>query len=150
MNKTIQLNKLAFTFFMLCLAAMSFGQQGFQKVMAEKVLIKSFNLHGNDIVSLDLGEPIEVQTWSRSTVRVQMTISLENGTETILKSLVQAGKYNLKWSVEDGVYTIFGSELGKKIEVGGTPILEKVSFMVYAPEGVLVLLPDGVEQVESL
>ncbi len=150
MNKTIHLNKIAVSFLMLLIAVMSFGQQNLQKNSAEKVLIKSFNLHGNDIVSLDLGEPIEIQTWSKTTVRVQMNIALENGTKTILKSLVQAGKYNLKSTLEDGVYYISGPAVRKQIEVGGKLLLEKVSFTVFVPENVLVQLPEGSELSESL
>ncbi|MCB0651729.1 MAG: hypothetical protein KDC85_10675 [Saprospiraceae bacterium] len=150
MNTSTLFNNFALTFLLLPLAIMSFGQQGFQKETAEKVLIKSFNLQGNEIVSLNLGEPIEVKTWDKSTVRIQMSVSLENGTESILKSLVQAGKYNLKYSVEDEIYTIYGTDLRKQIEVGGTPLLENVSILVYAPENVLVLLPEGTEQKDSL
>lgn len=146
MNTTIQFNKFAFTILLLAFSVMSFGQKG----MAEKVLIKSFNLQGNEIVSLDLGEPIEVQTWSKSTVRIQMNISLKNGTDVILKSLVQLGKYNLKSMIEEEIFYINGADLRKQIEVGGTPLLESISIKVFVPENVLVLAPDGSEWNESL
>jgi hypothetical protein len=129
---------------------MCFGQVGSQKGMAEKVLVKSFNLQGNEIVSLDLGEPVEVQKWDKGTVRIQMNISLKNGTNIILKSLVRLGKYNLKSKVEDGIFYINGPELRKQIEVGGVPLLESVSIKVFVPENVLILGPDGSEWNESL
>ena len=142
--------RIALTFLLVPLTLFSFGQQGNNRVMAEKVLVKSFNLHGNDIVSLNLGEPVDVQTWSKNTVRVEMKISLNNGTESTLKSLVQAGKYNLKYQEEDGVYVIYGPELRKQYEVGNALLLENVSITVFVPENVLVMLPEGNDEPESL
>ncbi len=107
MNNSTLIKKIAFTFLLLPLTLICFGQPGSVNAMAEKVLVKSFNLQGNDIVSINLGEPIDVHTWSKSTVRVQLNITLDNGTETTLKSLVQTGKYNLKYTVEDGVFVIY-------------------------------------------
>lgn len=150
MNRTIHLNKIASVFLLLIFAVAGFAQPAFQKYPAEKVLIKSFNLQGNDVVSINLGEPIEIQTWSKTTVRVQMDIALENGSKTILKSLVQAGKYNLKYTIEDGIYVIYGPDVRKQIEVGGKPLIEKVSFTVFVPENVYVQQPEGDEVNESL
>ncbi len=150
MNNSTHFFRIALTFLLLPLTILSFGQQGNQNVMAEKVLVKSFNLYGNDVVSLDLGEPVTVQTWSKSTVRIQMNIALENGTETTLKSLVQAGKYNLKFQIDDGVYVIYGPELRKQYEVGNALLSEKVSVTVFVPENVLVLTPNGDDEPESL
>ncbi|KAA3639360.1 MAG: hypothetical protein DWQ02_03840 [Bacteroidetes bacterium] len=150
MNNSTHFFRIALTFLLLPLTILSFGQQGNVNVMAEKVLVKSFNLHTTEVVSLELGEPIDVQTWSKSTVRIQLNIALANGTETTLKSLVQSGKYNLKYRIEDGVYVIYGPDLRKQYEVGNALLKENVSVTVFVPENVLVLMPEGTNEPESL
>lgn len=138
MRKTIY-KKFTATFFLLSFALFVFAQQNIHSTrMAEKVLTKSFNLQGNQTVSLELGSTVEVQTWSKNIVRIQMTISLENSTNSTLKSLVQAGKYHLKSSATDGVYTIYGKDMWKQIEVGGNPLKENLSFVVYVPQNIKV------------
>jgi hypothetical protein len=150
MNNSTLIKKFALTFLLLPLTLFSFGQPGNVNAMAEKVLVKSFNLQGNDIVSIDLGEPIDVQTWSKNTVRVQLNITLGNGTESTLKSLVQSGKYNLKYQVEDGVFVINSPDLRKPIAVGNAMLSENISVTVFVPQNVLVLLKDSNDLPESL
>ena len=85
-------------FLLLCATTITFAQQ------AEKTLVKSFNLQGNQVVIVDLEGPVEFKTWSNTTMRVQMDVQLGNGTEAMLKSLVKAGRYNLNTTViEEGL-----------------------------------------------
>ena len=107
---------------------------------AEKILVKSFNLQGKETVELNLDGPIEVKTWKNDILRVQMSVGLPNGTTTVLKSLVQVGRYNLKSAIEEEVYSIFLPALEKAVKVRGTLLEEQISFLVYAPEYVEVKL----------
>ncbi|NUN99644.1 MAG: hypothetical protein HUU01_03400 [Saprospiraceae bacterium] len=106
----------------------------------EKVLVKSFNLQGSQAVLLELDAPTEVKTWKNDLLRVQMTITLSNGSESMLKSLIEVGRYNLKSEVIDGKFKVFAPALAKEVKIGGKTLDEHVSIVVFGPEGVQVKL----------
>ncbi len=125
------------TIFLLCTAFFVNGQQ------AERILVKSFNLEGNQVVLLDLPGNVEVQPWNSDILRIQMTISLETGSDAMLKSLIQAGRYNLKSHVDDNTFNVTNSEMDKQIIFRGKELAEQLTYVVYAPENVLVKLKDN-------
>jgi hypothetical protein len=115
---------------LLLAAQFSFGQ-------AEKTLVKAFNLMDNPVVLLDLEGNVEVQQWKQPQLRIQMTISLQNGTEVVLKSLVQAGRYNLNSEDTGTALKIYAPGLEKPVLMrNGQDLIEKISYIVYAPENV--------------
>jgi len=105
---------------------------------AEKTLIKSFNLQGNDVVDLDLGTNVEVKQWNASTVRIEMIVSLDNGSETMLKSLIKAGRYNPKSDQTSTGFKVTMPGLERALMVRGQPLRDNVSYIVSVPSGVLV------------
>ena len=92
----------------LCFSSFTFGQS------AEKTLVKSFNLKGQEIILLDLKGKVEVKEWKGEIMRVQMNIAIANGSNSMLKSLITAGRYNLRSKVENDGMTIFAPGNGKK------------------------------------
>lgn len=109
---------------------------------AEKTLVKAFNLQGHQLVEVKMDGPVEVRTWKETTLRVQMNVKLENGSEALLKSLVQIGRYNMKSNTAEGGFQIFAPNLEREVKIGGELIQENYSFVIYAPEGVQVKLPN--------
>lgn len=120
------------TMLMLLMTTISFGQN------AEKILVKAFNLQGNNAVVLNLDGNTEVETWNENYVRVQMTIGLENGSEGMLKSLIKVGRYNLTGTDGAKGFEITMPNIAKKVSVGGQELTEKFSYIVYAPQKVTV------------
>ena len=110
---------------------------------AERTLVKSFNLKGNDSVVLDLKGEVDVQQWNSDLVRIQINIHLENGNDAVLKSLIFAGRYNLKGSDEATGYVIKSPGLMKEVTLKGNLLKERLSYTVFAPEDVLVQLSDS-------
>lgn len=119
-------------FSLLIVTSVLFGQE------VEKTLVKSFNLQGNQVVVLDLEGVVEVKTWSNDIMRVQMTISQKNTSEAILKSLVKAGRYNLKSVVEHDALKVTAPDIQREVKIGGKLLEDTVSYVVFAPENVLV------------
>lgn len=105
---------------------------------AEKTLVKTFNLHGNNVVKLDVNGPVDVRTWNSSTMRVQMTISSENGSNALLKSLVQSGRYNLRSTQGEEGLVVNAPAFKREVKLGETLIQENLSFVIYAPENTSV------------
>ncbi len=120
------------TLLMLLMTTISFGQN------AEKILVKAFNLQGNNAVVLNLDGNSEVETWNENYVRVQMTIGIENGSEGMLKSLIKVGRYNLKGTASASGFEITMPNIAKKVTVGGQELNETFSYVVYAPKNVSV------------
>jgi len=107
---------------------------------AEKSLVKSFSLLGNQTLVIDLDGPVEVQTWSSKNVRVQMDIELMNRPVTFLKGMIIAGRYNLKSSQTEEGLLINAPGMEREVKLKGDPLQEKLAFVVYAPEDVQVIM----------
>ncbi len=123
---------------LLLVATISYSQ-----TQIEKTLVKSFNLQGEDVVLLDLDGEVEVKEWDNKIMRVQMTINLEGGTNSMLKSLVQVGRYNLKSMIENEEFKVYAPAMNKEIKVRGKVLKENIVFTVFAPENVTVKMTGG-------
>lgn len=110
---------------------------------AEKILVKSFNLKGMNIVTLDLPGEVEVQQWNNSIMRIQMTVGIENVKEATLKSLVKVGRYNLQSKEGEEEYTVSAPNMNRTVKIGGQELKENISYIVYAPEEVMIKLADS-------
>jgi len=101
---------------------------------AEKVFVKSFNVKNFQTVTLDVDGDVELKTWNEDQMRITMTINLQEGSETLLKSLVKAGRYNIEAQENEGELKISAPGLDKQVMLrNGTNIGEQVSFVVFAP-----------------
>ena len=103
----------------------------------EKTLVKSFNLKGSQEITLNLEGDIDVQERVGEIVRVQMTIGVA-GSEAMLKSLITAGRYNLKMQDTENGPLIDSPGLQREITVRGSKLVETISYVVYVPENVTV------------
>jgi len=106
----------------------------------EKVLVKSFNLQGQQTVVMAVGGNVEVKEWSNDIMRIQMNIELTNGTNSMLKSLIQAKRYSLKANKDGDAMVINMPSLEKKVKISGKELTEKISYTVFAPADVQVKL----------
>lgn len=110
----------------------------------EKVLVKSFNLQGAQEVVLKTTGGVTVQTWEQDILRIQMTIGLDQGgSDAMLKSLLQAGRYNLRAELVEGRLVIDNPGLERDVLRNGQPLAERISFVVFAPENLRVEVADG-------
>ena len=108
----------------------------------ETTFVKSFNLQNNNEVVLDLEGDVSVEEWNNSIMRIQMTVTLENGSSSMLKSLVQTGRYNLKSIEKEDFLKVYAPGLQREMRVKGKNLIEKISYTIYAPSGVLVRQSD--------
>lgn len=131
--KTIGSFILLISMFLLTTSSTLLGQ-------TEKTLVKSFNLEGNQFVQLNLDGNVEVKEWSKNLMQVQIKVGIENGTEAMLKSLVQAGRYNLKSDDSTGEFKVTAPGLNRKVTVRGQELAENISYTIFAPENVNIRL----------
>ena len=119
------------SFFSLILIVPQFGQS------TERTLVKSFNVKDVETIHFNIEGDVEVKTWSKDLMRIEMKISLENGTDRLLKSMVVANRFNLDSEMSEGEMTIFASSLENRITIGGKEIQEKITYTVNVPESIL-------------
>ncbi len=124
------------TFILVLFSVSVFAQQ------AEKTLVKSFNIDATQEVTLDLPGTVEVKHWNNKVMRIQMTISIENGSDPMLKSLVSAGRYNINAVTENGEYRVEAPNMAREIKLKGQPLKEKIAYTVFTPERISVTLAD--------
>lgn len=104
----------------------------------EKTFVRSFNLQGAQEAVLQIEGPVDVQTWSQSITRIQMTVGIERGSESMLRSLAQAGRYNLKGQLDNDQYFISVPGLEREVLVNGQALAENISYVIFVPEGVRI------------
>jgi len=116
----------------------------------EKTLVKSFNLKGSDVVYMEVTGDVDVQQWDKKFMRIQMTISLENSNERILKSLVGARRYGLKAKFADHEMTVFAPALNKDVKIKGVKLKEKIGYTVFVPKNVTVTIKNEAISVSEM
>ena len=119
---------------LLMTASITFGQQ------AEKVLIKSFNTNGQQVLQFDLPGTAEIKAWDNPTVRVQMTIQLASGNHGMLSELIKAGRYNLSSEVTADRFRVTAPNATLKITVQGQELKDTCSYVVFVPKDSIVRL----------
>lgn len=100
---------------------------------AEKVLVKSFNLEGNNAIQLILPGPVDAKEWENNYLRVEMRVSVAHVNESLLRSVIESGRYNIYGKTEEGFYKVFIPGLNKQVKVGGKEIEESFVFTVRYP-----------------
>lgn len=100
---------------------------------AEKVLVKSFNLEGNNAIQLNLPGQVETREWDNNYLRIELRVSVAHITESLLRTLIESGRYNIYGKTEDGFYKVFIPGLSKQVKVGGKEIEESFIFTVLHP-----------------
>ncbi len=106
----------------------------------ERTLVKSFNLKGKQVVVMDVDGNVEVKEWKGDIMRIQMAIELTNGSNSMLKSLIQARRYSLVSVIEGEELKINMPSMEKQVKVRGKELNEKITYTVFAPADVQVKL----------
>jgi len=131
--KTISYKTIVFLL-LAVLPAGIFAQPG------EKTFVKAINQKGNQTVYFDIEGKLDVKTWPQQQLRLLMNVHLENGTSIMLKSLVQAGRYDIQSGELGQRFTIFAPQLDKEVRMrNGQNLVETLSFTLFVPVGVHVI-----------
>ncbi len=131
------MKNLTHTLFILSLAVQFASAQS-----SEKILVSTINMNQQTTLIFDPGGPVEVRKWNDSFVQVQATIFIENSNDAVLKSLVQAGRYQLKTKIMADGLVVVAPSLSKQVSVGGVTLKERMSYLVYVPENITVKLAE--------
>lgn len=120
------------------LASLLLSTMSFAQLDAQKTLVKSFNLKGNDVVVLDIPGDIKVTEWDNDIMRIQIKVALSGGSKTMLKSLVRVGRYNLRSKTNEEGFYVYAPDLQKQIKLKSGELKEIISYEVFVPRNVIV------------
>jgi len=124
------------------LVALVLGTQ-FMMAQAQKTFVKSFNLDGNNFVVVKLDGEVEVKEWNEPIARVHTNVELENGNSNVLKQFLLLGRYNLTGGFINGDYVIESAARVKDVKYKGQILQEKVTYTVFVPANVEVLVENN-------
>jgi len=110
--------------------------------MSSKTLVKSFNLQGLQTIDLQLDGHVQIQEWDNDIVRIQMTVTSDNMAESTLKSLIKAGRYNLKSKEVKDAMKIYLPGVEREIRIKGTPINDDITYIINVPSSIFVKQAD--------
>jgi len=115
---------------MLLAFSFSFGQ-------ASNVAHETITVNGIEQIKLDLGtKDVEIKSTkgSRIIVESRVTISLPN--ETLLKYLIESGRYGLETSIDaaTGTMTLARKRNSNILIVRGEECEERFSYIIFVPE----------------
>lgn len=117
---------------------------------AERNFVKSFNLQGKQTVVLDVGDNVLVTTWDSDIMRVQMTVSLPNSSDALLKSLAEIGRYGLMSSINPETLNFTAPALRNPLKINGNPVSETVLFTIFVPKNITILKSGNAKIVNKL
>ncbi len=106
---------------------------------AERTFVKSFNLQGKQTVVLDMGDNVQITTWDSDIMRVQMTVSLPNSSDAMLKSLAEIGRYGLLSSVNPETLNFTAPALRNALKINGNVVSENVFYTIFVPKNITIL-----------
>ena len=105
---------------------------------AEKTLIKSLPLNEATAVKLDLLGRVTVKKWDKDFIRLTVDIQLQNFNETILKHLIEVGRYDLVTDQTAGQLLVAMPNIAKTVTIRGTELRERFKYTIAVPEGLSV------------
>ncbi|MDZ7877576.1 MAG: hypothetical protein U5L45_07895 [Saprospiraceae bacterium] len=117
---------------------------------AERTFVKSFNLQGKQTVVLDIGDNYQVTMWDSEIMRVQMTVSLPNSSDALLKSLAEIGRYGLTSTINPETLNFTAPILRNPLKINGNPVTETVFYTVFVPKNVTILKTSDPKIVNKL
>lgn len=106
----------------------------------EKTFTKAYNADGITRIRFDLPGTVDLKIWNSPTVRMEITVSLPSANVSVLDQLVNVGRYNLKAESAEATLTISAPNLHKVVRVKGEELRETVSYVVFVPKGLEVVL----------
>jgi hypothetical protein len=100
----------------------------------EKILVKSIDLNGNQIIAVYLSGKTTFHEWDKDFIRVTTRIGLVNSSASILDRLVIAGRYDIISSEKEGEMQLTMPKILKPINHKGVILEEKFHYEIFIPK----------------
>lgn len=122
---------------LLAIPMLTFAQSSVGKTFS-----KNFNTEDKGTIKLDLPGNVDLKIWNNPTIRVDISISLANGNNSMVNELANVGRYNMTSTVEGDVLRIQMPNIQKQIKVKGEVLKESLTYVVFAPKDLKIIVPN--------
>jgi hypothetical protein len=103
------------------------------QAQVSKTLVKTFPLNGAKAVTIDIkNAQVDIKTSDEEVMRIQTTVTLKNGNETVFEQLSKSGRYNLALSADAKPMLTAADRATTK--VSGADLEEEVKYVVTVPK----------------
>ena len=113
-----------------------------QSAPVGKTFSKTFNTEDKGTIKLDLPGTIDLKIWNNPTIRIEISVSLANGNSSMVNELATVGRYNITSKTEDDVLQILMPNIQKQIRVKGEILRETLTYVVYVPKDLKIVIPN--------
>ena len=107
-----------------------------------KTFSKTFNTEDKGTIKLDLPGNVDLKIWNNPTIRIEIGISLANGNNSMVNELANVGRYNISSLAEGDVLHILMPNIQKQIKVKGEVLRENLTYTVFAPKDLKIIVPN--------
>lgn len=107
-----------------------------------KTFSKTFNTEDKGTIKLDLPGNVDLKIWNNPTIRIEIGISLANGNNSMVNELANVGRYNISSLAEGDVLHILMPNIQKQIKVKGEVLRENLTYTVFAPKNLKIIVPN--------
>ena len=104
----------------------------------EKTLVSSINPNDHTALVIDVPGHVELEVWNGEVIKIQTTVSIENVSDAVLKSLVSAGRYKMVPTAKNDTLELSLPGLNKQVSLSGKPIIEKLAYLIFVPNNMTV------------
>lgn len=104
----------------------------------QKNIVKSYPMHGAQLIQLAADGMVEVEEWDEKIVRLVTTVDAVNFNAATLKALAEAGRYTCTAKEHDGALILTMLKAQKELTIRGTTIEEKYQFKIFIPRGTTI------------
>jgi hypothetical protein len=110
---------------------------------AQKSFLKTLDPGNSTAIVFDIKSPVDGKVWQEPYMRVLLHVSLENGTEALLKQLAEVGRYRVEGKLEGDRYVVTFPALSRDVVIQGQKIQESIKVEVFTPGGLAVTNVEG-------
>jgi hypothetical protein len=114
-----------------------------------KTFTKSFNTEGSGRITFDLPGPVDLKIWNNATIRFEINVNLPSGSVSMLDQLSKVGRYDLKAEALEDNLLITAPNLNRVVRVKGEELRENVSYVVFVPKDLEVVLLNSAALAEA-
>ncbi len=116
---------------------------------AEKTFTKAFNTEGHSRIIFDLPGTVDLKVWNHNTIRIEIMVNLPSGSMSMLDQLATVGRYNLRAETKEETMLISAPNLYKLVRVKGEELRENISYVVFVPQDLEVVLQNPPAMADS-
>lgn len=102
---------------------------------SDKTFVKTIASVDSEL-TFDFPGDVVIKKWDKDYTRVTVNISSDNASPSMLKQLIDMGRYEFTNSYNSGKLVVSMSKLSKKIFVSGEEISENLKIEIYVPYNV--------------